>query len=134
MKHKKGVQTEIDASYLYAKLAEHESDSIIANVYRQMSDIERGHAAAIMKNDGTGDAITRPSWRARTLNLIGKVFGYNYVLGALMDTEKSISYAAIESKKQQRQSLTGTENNHVNVLRAILERQPSVTGAHRSGR
>ena len=132
MKHKKGVQTEIDASYLYAKLAEHESDSIIANVYRQMSDIERGHAAAIMKNDGTGDAITRPSWRARTLNLIGKVFGYNYVLGALMDTEKSISYAAIESKKQQRQSLTGTENNHVNVLRAILERQPSVTGAHLS--
>lgn len=132
MKNKKGVQTEIDASYLYQKLAEHESDSTVANVYRQMSEIEKGHAIAFLKNDGAGKNDFLPSWRAKTLNLIGRIFGYDYVLSAVMDTEKSISYATIESKRRQGNSLTGGENNHVNILRAILERQPKVTGSQLS--
>ena len=129
MKNKKGVQTEIDASYLYEQLAEHESDNTIANVYRQMSEIEKGHAAAFLKGDATGEVGLSPSWRARTLNLIGKIFGYDYVLGSLMETEKSITYATINSKRRSGQPLTGGENNHVNILRAILEQQPVVTGA-----
>jgi VIT1/CCC1 family predicted Fe2+/Mn2+ transporter len=132
MKFKKGVQTEIDASYLYKKLAEHEDDSTIASVFRQMSEIEKGHAAAFIKKNGNKEAIISPSWRARLLNFIGRVFGYDYLLGVLMDTEKSISYATIESKKQHSRSLTGTENNHVNILRAILERQSIVTGSQLS--
>ena len=75
MKYNKGVQTEIDASYLYGKLADNESDSIIANVYRQMSEIEKGHATAFLKNSGNGEAVIAPSWRARTLNFIGRLFG-----------------------------------------------------------
>lgn len=132
MKHNKGVQTEIDASYLYKKLAEHESDKTLANVYLQMSEIEKGHAAAFLKGDATGEDGLQPSWRARTLNFIGKLFGYDYVLGSLMDTEKSITYATIESKKRHGQKLTGGENNHVNILRTILERQPVVTGTQLS--
>ena len=132
MKFKKGVQTEIDASYLYKKLAEHEDDSTIASVFRQMSEIEKGHAAAFIKKNENKEVIISPSWRARLLNFIGRVFGYDYLLGVLMDTEKSISYATIESKKQHSRSLTGTENNHVNILRAILERQSIVTGSQLS--
>ena len=33
------IQTEIDASYLYQKLAENEKDTVISNVYQQMSRI-----------------------------------------------------------------------------------------------
>jgi vacuolar iron transporter family protein len=42
----KNIQTEIDAAFLYQKLAEHEPDETIVNVYRQMSDIEKSHAKA----------------------------------------------------------------------------------------
>lgn len=132
MKYNKGVQTEIDASYLYGKLADNENDATIAHVYRQMSEIEMGHATAFLKSSENGNAVIGPSWRARTLNFIGRVFGYDYVLSALMDTEKSISYAAIEEKRRQGQSPGGSENNHVNILRAILERQPVVTGTQLS--
>jgi len=125
----KGIQTEIDASYLYEKLAEHEADATIANVYRQMSNIERGHAQAFQNKDNSQlSVLIKPSWRAKTLNLIGRIFGYDYVLGALMDTEKSISNAIIETKKKNKQQLVGTENNHVNILRSILETQSKVTG------
>ena len=42
----KGIQTEIDAAFLYHKLAEHEEDKTIARVFEQMAAIEKSHAEA----------------------------------------------------------------------------------------
>jgi vacuolar iron transporter family protein len=127
------IQTEIDSSYLYQKLAEHETDPTIAHVFRQMSGIERGHAEAFARK-GNIDLknLMMPSWRAKTVNFIGKMFGYNYVLGTLMDTEKSISNAIVEQKKKGKKEISGTEGNHVKILRAILEKEPNVTGTQLS--
>jgi VIT1/CCC1 family predicted Fe2+/Mn2+ transporter len=124
------IQTEIDACYLYQKLAEHESDVIIADVYTKMSAIEKGHAEAFARrmNRSTANLI-QPSWRARTLNLIGKIFGYDFVLGSLMDTEKNLSGAIISTKKRNQLEITGAESNHVKILQAILKREGKVTGA-----
>lgn len=48
MKHQ-GIQTQVDASFLYKKLAEKEGNETIANVFRQMSIIEKSHAEAFAK-------------------------------------------------------------------------------------
>lgn len=102
----KNIQTEIDAAFLYQKLATHEDDPVIANVFRQMSEIENSHAVAFAaKEKIDASLLPHPSWRAKTLNLIGKVFGYDYVLGALMDTEKSISNALVQTKRKTKKSL-----------------------------
>lgn len=125
----KSIQTEIDASYLYQKLAEKESDPTIASVYRQMSEIEKGHAEAFAKKENISpEKLLQPSWRAKTLNTIGKVFGYDYVLGSLMETEKSISNAIVSQKQKDKKKLTGSETSHVNILRTILEKEDKVTG------
>ncbi len=125
----KNIQTEADASFLYQKLAEHEADATLANVFRQMSGIERSHAEAFAKKENISlESLMQPSWRAKTLNIIGRIFGYDYVLGALMDTEKSISGAVISSKKKNRQPITGSETTHVTILRNILEKEEKVTG------
>jgi vacuolar iron transporter family protein len=130
---KKNLQTEIDACYLYQKLAEHETDSTIAGVFRQMSGIEKTHAEAFAaKMNISQENLIKPSWRARTLNIIGNIFGYDYVLGSLMDTEKSISSAIVSAKKKQKQEITGTEANHVEILRSILEKEERVTGTQLS--
>lgn len=125
------IQTEIDASYLYRQLADHEEDPIVANVFRQMSEIEQSHARAFLQKQGhaASQPLPLPSFRAKTLNRIGKIFGYDYVLGVLMDTEKSISSAVVNAKKQQQLPVTGTETNHVKILRGILEKEQKVTGA-----
>ena len=126
----KNLQTEIDASYLYAQLARHEFDEEVANVFRQMSDIEGGHVKAFAaKANLSLDQLPGPSWRARTFNLIGRVFGYDYVLGVLMDTEKTLSNAIIAGKRKQQLPVTGTESTHVGILRSILDREPNVTGS-----
>lgn len=127
----KNIQTEIDAGYLYGKLAEVEEDETVANVFRQMSDIEAGHARAFLKNLSPDGSISMPgpSGRAKVLNTIGKVFGYDYVLGVLMDTEKSISNAILVTKNKQQLPVTGTETNHVKILRSLLDQQSKVTGS-----
>jgi len=126
----KGIQTEIDAWFLYKKLSEHEEDETIARVFRQMSEIEKSHAEAFARKENLDlGKLFLPSWRARTINRIGKIFGYNYVLGSLMDTEKSLANAVVIQKQKNKQPLTGGEAGHVNVLRAILEKEEKVTGS-----
>lgn len=130
---KSNIQTEIDACYLYLKLSENEPDETIANVYRQMSEIERSHAEAFaLKENISTDNLIRPSWRAKTLSLIGKIFGYDYVLGVMMDTEKSISSNIIQSKQKYNQELNGTEANHVKILQSLLEKEENVSGTQLS--
>jgi len=126
----KNVQTEIDASFLYSRLAANEPDEAVANIFRQMSEIEKGHAEAFARKVNIPiENLMRPSWRAKTMNLIGKVFGYDYVLGALMDTEKSLSNAIISTKERNKQKLTGTETNHVQILWSILEKDKNISGS-----
>jgi VIT1/CCC1 family predicted Fe2+/Mn2+ transporter len=125
------LQTEIDASFLYGRLADNEEDAAIAHVFRQMSEIEKGHAEAFARSENLPSGLLfRPSWRARVLDLIGKVFSYNYVLGALMDTEKSISNALIATRKKKKEALTGSETNHVRILRSILEQGSNIDARH----
>ncbi len=133
MMKNRNLQTEIDASYLYAQLAEHEGDALMADVFRQMSEIEMGHALAFAKAKGIAvEDLSKPSWRARTINRIGKMFGYDYVLGVMMDTEKGIASAVVAKKSKHNLPVTGTEGNHVQILRSILEQQTRVSGAQLS--
>lgn len=126
----KSIQTEVDAWFLYQRLADHEEDPTIANVFRQMSGIEKEHATSFARKAKLNiDDLLRPSWRAKTLDAIGRIFGYNFVLGSLMDTEKSIANAIVYRKKHERRQVTGGETAHVNILRAILEKEEGVTGS-----
>ena len=126
----KSIQTEIDACYLYRRLAENEPDKAIAKVFRQMSEIEQGHAEAFArKMNIPTENLIKPSWRAKTLNLIGKIISYDYVLGAMMDTEKSLSNAIIKTKEKNKLELTGAETNHVKILWSIVEKDKDISGA-----
>lgn len=126
----KNIQTEIDAAYLYDKLASVEPDENIANVFAQMSIIEKGHAMAFLKKvNPNATELPDPSRRARILNSIGKIFGYDYVLGVLMDTEKSISGAVIAEKKKHHIPVTGAETTHVTILRSLVENETKVSGS-----
>ena len=65
------IQTEIDASYLYNVLAAHEEDPNVAEIFRQMSDIEKSHALAFMaKHHIPSEPFPSPSGRAKMLQFI----------------------------------------------------------------
>ena len=87
MPNLKSIQTEIDAAYLYGRLAEIEEDKEVAGIFKQMSEIEMGHASSFLEKSGLPpDQMPGPSFRAKTLNKIGKVFGMkNQVIFVLGD-------------------------------------------------
>ncbi|MEN9441407.1 MAG: hypothetical protein RLZ33_1484 [Bacteroidota bacterium] len=126
---KSQIQTEVDAYYLYQKLSENEADPIVASVFAQMSEIEKGHAVEFAKALNKNiDEFLQPSWRAKTLNRIGKIFGYDYVLGALMDTEKSLANNIVRQKAKSNAQISGNEDSHVKILRSILDNETRVSG------
>lgn len=123
------IQTEIDASYLYKVLADNESDANIANVFQQMSEIEMSHATAFAeKNKMSVEDLPKPSFRARFLHRIGKMMGYDFILGILMDTEKSLANAIVVNKKKNNVPVTNSDTSHVKILRTILEKEPKISG------
>lgn len=127
----KSIQTEIDASFLYGILAEKEEDKAVAEVFKQMSEIEYSHAVAfIQKNNLSESDLPMPSFRAKTLNQIGKIFGYDYILGILLDTEKSISNSVIGARKKYSSAQSISDTAHVTILKNILEKNTNVTGSN----
>lgn len=123
------IQTEVDASYLYALLAENEEDPNIAGIFRQMSEIEKSHAVAFLKKMQMDEThMPDPSVRARILKTIGKVIGYDYVLGALLDTEKSLSSSILRSRKKQHQQESLSDTAHVTILKNILSSKTQLSG------
>ncbi|MEZ4941769.1 MAG: VIT1/CCC1 transporter family protein [Saprospiraceae bacterium] len=125
------LQTEVDAAFLYKKIAEAEAEPAIARVFQQLAEIESGHAAKMLEHLARQDSSLRlppPSWRARVLNRIGKIFGYDYIIGVLMDTEKSIAQATIQQKTKSNIPVKGDEGNHVRILQALLNNRQKVSG------
>ena len=125
------IQTEIDASFLYKLLAEHEEDKNVAHVFQQMSEIELSHAIAFAKKNNMNlSELPPPSKRAKTLKLIGKIFGYDYVLGVLLDTEKSIANSVIGARKKTSTASSISDTAHVTILKNILNNNKNVSGSN----
>ena len=121
------IQIEVDAGYLYKVLAEHEEDPNVAHIFHQMSEIETGHALAFIKhNNLDASQLPGPSGRAKALNLIGKVFGYDYVLGVLLDTEKNLSKSVLEARKRYQSEGSLSDTAHVTILKNILSNSKNI--------
>lgn len=124
----KNIQTEIDASFLYKVLAKNEEDPQVAEIFSQMSDIEKGHAISFLqKNKLPVDPLPSPSIRARILNRIGKIIGYDYILGVLLDTEKSISSSIGQLRKKSNTARSISDTAHVTILKNLFNK-PGVRG------
>jgi VIT1/CCC1 family predicted Fe2+/Mn2+ transporter len=127
----KNIQTEIDAGYLYQLLADHEKDEHVALVFRHMSEIEHTHALAFAKKFKLDPAqLPGPSGRAKTLAFIGKIFGYDYVLGVLLDTEKSISTAIAGARRKSKSTASISDTAHVTILKNILDQSKTISGTN----
>ena len=120
----KSIQTEIDASYLYQILAENEEDETVKEIFTEMSDIEKGHAISFLKNKGlTEKDLPKPSFRARTMNKLGKILGYDFILGSLLETEKNLAKGISNARKNTKTEVSISDTAHVQILQNILNKE-----------
>lgn len=125
----KNIQTEVDASYLYGILAEKEEDENVKEIFMQMSEIEKSHATAFLQKIGLTDKeMPKPSRRAKMLKSIGGILGYDYILGVLMDTEKSLSTSIGKARVNTKTNSSISDTAHVKILENILQNNPKIGG------
>ena len=128
---KESLQTEIDAAFLYDRIAAHETDAQVAKLFREMAGIERGHADHAfndLKQSGVLGTMPGPSWRARTLDRIGGMMGYDHVIAQLMDVEKGLAKATVVHKRRNGEPITGSELNHVRILQSLAGNKGGMGG------
>lgn len=129
MMNLKNIQTEVDASFLYGLLAEKEEDAAVKEVFLEMSEIEKSHAIAFLTKMGLSEEhLPKPSGRAKTLKRIGSVLGYDYVLGVLMDTEKSLSSSIGKARRSTNSKPSFSDDAHVKILQNLIEKNPKMSG------
>ncbi len=127
----KNIQTEVDTGFLYKILAENEKDPNVARVFTEMSEIEHSHAMAFLKKNNLDIShLPSPSGRAKVLRFIGKVFGYDYILGVLLDTEKSISSSIVRVKRKSNAAPSLSDTSHVTILKNILNNHQDISGSN----
>lgn len=120
----KSIQTEVDASYLYLILAQQEEDETIKEIFFEMSDIEKEHALTFLKNKGlTAKNLPKPSIRARIMNKLGKIIGYDFILGSLLETEKNIARGINKARKTKQTEKSISDTAHVQILQNILNKE-----------
>ena len=120
----KSIQTEIDASYLYQILAENEEDETVKEIFTEMSNIEKGHAISFLKNKGlTEKDLPKPSFKARTMNKLGKILGYDFILGSLLETEKNLAKGISNARKNTKTEVSISDTAHVQILQNILNKE-----------
>jgi len=125
----KSIQTEVDASFLYGLLAKNEADPSVADVFSQMSEIEKSHAIAFLESKGLPlSQLPGPSMRAKILHFLARTFGYNLLLGILLDTEKSLSSSVQHARKTTNTKRSISDTAHVTIVKNILKHHPEVGG------
>lgn len=81
------------------------------------------------KNNIDPQSYPNPSRRAKTLKTIGSIIGYDYILGVLLETEKSISDAIVKSRKTYQSEISLSDTAHVAILQNIITNNHKVVGS-----
>ncbi|MEO6189480.1 MAG: VIT1/CCC1 transporter family protein [Saprospiraceae bacterium] len=64
------------------------------------------------------------------LNKLGSIFGYDLILGILLDTEKSLASAALQSRKKMQSKVSLSDTAHVSILENIIKGQDQNTSTN----
>src|SRR5689334_7588316 len=93
---KEQVQTEVDTAFFYRSLAKLTKDETMCKIFENLSKIEDSHAAHMLekiRKDVPDFQMSPPSTKAKIQIKMGKVFGYDFILKDLTNTENQIAKA-----------------------------------------
>jgi len=130
-RYRANLQDEIDSSSLYKRLAEHERDERLAEVYRRMGAIEVRHAEfwqETLRAAGVQVGAWTPGWRSRTLAWLGARLGTQLVVPTIEGMERAADGRYDGQPEARKAGMPGEERSHARVLRAIAGEAGGVQG------
>lgn len=125
-------QDEIESAYLYRSLAKVESQPALAEVYRKLAATEETHAQFwLEKLQAAGKLPPRKriGWRTRSLALLAKWFGPQFVLPTINAMEQVDSHSYDNQPDTHDTLLPLQERSHARLLEAISSPRVGIEGS-----
>lgn len=122
VRYRTNWQDEIDSAALYRTIAEVESNSSLAEVYRRLAATEESHARfweERLRALGQPVPPPTPSWRSRVLGWLARRFGPQFVLPTITSLEQADSHGYDTQPEAQGSPLPAEERSHARLLRTI---------------
>ena len=135
---KANLETEIDGIAIYRMLAEAERDPERKIIFEQLAEVEVHHERVFrekLRESGVEPRERGPSFRARMIGFLARIFGVRAVLPIVRNMEAG-AYIDYMEQDEAAKSLAPDEREHRRTM-SRLERgeisQPAAAIAHREG-
>ncbi|MCB1489863.1 MAG: demethoxyubiquinone hydroxylase family protein, partial [Bauldia sp.] len=130
-RYRANLQGEIDSVALYTALAEAETDTRVAEVYRRLAAVEQDHVEVWRKaiaGKGGEVADLTPSVRARVLGWVARRFGPSLVLPVIVATEAKDHAAYRNQPEAIAAGLPADEQSHSRIIRTAMAGSGGLAG------
>jgi VIT1/CCC1 family predicted Fe2+/Mn2+ transporter len=127
-------QDEVDSAALYRALSEAEDNPELSRVYARLADVEEEHAVfweERLKEAGREVPPRTVGWRSRTLAMLARRFGTQFVIPTVSSMERADSHAYAVQEESRGTPLPSQERSHARLLRTIAgtDRNGGLEGA-----
>jgi VIT1/CCC1 family predicted Fe2+/Mn2+ transporter len=137
---KANLETEIDGIAIYRLLAEAENDPERKAIFEQLADVEVHHERVFrekLRGAGVDVADRGPSFRARMIGFLARIFGVRSVLPIIRNMEAG-AYLDYMGQDEAAQALAPDEREHRRTMSRLdrsdaVVAQPAAAIAHREG-
>ncbi len=126
------LEAERNATSLYERLAETDSNADLAALYRKLADTERQHVRFWEnKLHAAGAAVPpfRPSWRTRVLQALAARFGTGFVLPTIAGIEQQAGAEYDGQPEAEAAGLPSHEQSHARVFRQLAKSNHGLEGS-----
>jgi VIT1/CCC1 family predicted Fe2+/Mn2+ transporter len=115
-------QDEVDSAALYRALSEAENNPGLVQVYARLAEVEEEHAAfweEKLKEAGLAVLPRKVGWRSRTLAMLARRFGPQFVIPTVSSMERADSHTYAVQEETRGIPLSSQEYSHARLLQSI---------------
>jgi VIT1/CCC1 family predicted Fe2+/Mn2+ transporter len=131
-RYSRNLEAERNATLLYERLAETESNADLASVYRKLADTERQHVRFWedkLREAGANVPPFRPTWRTRVLGVLAGRFGAGFVLPTIAGIEQRAGAEYDGQPEAEAAGLPRHERSHARVFRQLAKSNRGLEGS-----
>jgi VIT1/CCC1 family predicted Fe2+/Mn2+ transporter len=128
----KNLDAERNASALYERLAETESNADLATLYRRLADTESQHAVFWEEKLVAAGAIVPPfrlNWRTRVLRTLAGRFGAGFVLPTIAGIEQQAGAEYDGQPEAEAAGMPRHERSHARIFRQLSKTSSGLEGS-----
>ncbi|MGZ3638368.1 MAG: VIT1/CCC1 transporter family protein, partial [Ktedonobacterales bacterium] len=121
-RYRENYLSEQEGVYLYRKLADIETDTRLAELYRRIAETEQRHATrwqAYLEAAGVPLPVYSPDWRTRTLVWIAEHFGTSSVLSTISSMENTAVHGYDNQPEAVAAGMPADERSHARLFQYL---------------